>query len=77
MVSHYGSYYKVYLLPDYTRQDTKPVLASANPCYSETLSFQVSNFLLLLLSENFFVEHTPDNLFSIRLMRMRMWVIRH
>ena len=33
---------QVNLLPDYTQQDTKPVLASSNPCYSETLSFQVS-----------------------------------
>ena len=33
---------QVNLLPDYTQQDTKPVLASSNPCYSEELRFQVS-----------------------------------
>ena len=33
---------QVNLLPDYTQQDTKPVLASSNPRYSEELRFQVS-----------------------------------
>ena len=33
---------QVNLLPDYTQRDTKPVLASSNPRYSEELRFQVS-----------------------------------
>ena len=35
---------QVYLLPEYTQQDTKPVQANTNPRYSEKLSFPVSKY---------------------------------